>query len=171
VAHVRLNVKAYAPSGSSTPEITKKVQITLTKPIDAPKFDLSGLGKESLELTPGEAVNLNFVITSADAASSLKVELPNVKAMVGSPSLSCKASSTSAAKQDCTLSWKVPCSANDNDLSQQINMSAVATSAGRSSQVTNYTLKTVRSQKDKAASCTPAASIAAATGATAGVAK
>jgi hypothetical protein len=153
VAHVRLNVKAYAPSGSSTPEVTKKVQIILNRPIDAPKFDLSGLGKESLELTPGETVNLNFLITSANAASSLKVDLPNVKTLVGSPSLTCKASAASSAKQECTLSWQVPCAAGENDLAQQINMSAVATSNGRSSEATTYTLKTVRSQKAKAASC------------------
>jgi len=162
VAHVRLNVKAYAPSGSSTPEIVKLVQIILTKPVDAPRFDLSGLGKESLELTPGQTVNLNFVITSSASGSNLKVELPNVKTLPGSPSLSCKASALSAAKQECQLSWKVPCTANDNDLSQQISMNAVALSAGRSSEATAYVLKTVRSQNEKAASCTaaPAAGVA-----------
>jgi hypothetical protein len=157
VAHVRLNVKAYAPSGSSTAEIVKKVQIVLIKPVEAPRFDVSGLAKESLELTPGEAVTLNFVITSAAKDSQLKVELPNVKTLAGSPSLACKASTVSAAKQDCQLSWKVPCTATDSELAQQINMAAVAINAGRSSEATAYTLKTVRSQKDKAATCTAAA--------------
>lgn len=153
VANVRLSVKAYAPSGSSAPEVPKQVKIVLAKPVEAPRFDLSGLAQESLELTPGEQVNLKFVVTSAAKGSLVKVELPNVKTLVGSPSLSCQVSKLSTAKQDCQLSWKVPCSATDNDLSQQINMAAVAVNAGRSSEATAYTLKTVRSQKEKAASC------------------
>jgi hypothetical protein len=152
VAHVRLSIKAYAPTGSSTPEVVKKVQINLNKPVEAPRFDMSGLAAETLDLTPGEKMNFRFLVTSAAKGSSVKIELPDVKTLVGSPSLSCKSSLT-AAKQECLLSWKVPCSASDADLNQQIAMSAVAVSGGRSSDVTSYTLKTQRSAKPKAASC------------------
>lgn len=148
-AHVRLSFKVYSPMGSSTPEISKQLEIVLSKPVSAPRFDLSGLTEDSLELTQGETVKLSFTISSADTNAVVKVELPNVKTLVGAPTMTCQASVLGSFKQDCSFTWKVPCTATDAELTQGLTMTAITTAAGRSSEPVPYTLKTVRSVKEK----------------------
>lgn len=151
---VRLSFKAYSPYGASTPELLKQLKIGLTRPVAAPRFDLSGLGQEVLELTPGEKVKLSFFVASADSTSQVKVELPDLKTLPGGPTLKCAAAGS--AKQDCQLEWAVPCTAADRDLTQEIRMSATATVGGRNSEPVQQTLKTVRSKKEKVNCTNPA---------------
>ncbi len=146
-SHLRLSFKVYNEV-LSTPETVKHIQIALIKSVEAPRFDVSGLAQETLELTPGEKLKLSFTVKSANAKGKIKMELPNLKSVVGSPKISCVAA-LSSAEQNCQLQWNVPCAAKDADLSQEISMSAVATANGRSSEIVKYTLKTVRSAKEK----------------------
>jgi hypothetical protein len=154
-SHLRLSLKVYNES-LSTPESVKKIQVTLIKSVEAPRFEVLGLAQESLELTPGERIRLSFTVKSANTKSLVKVERPDLKSLVGSPQITCVASALTTAEQKCQLQWNIPCSAKDSDLTQEISLSAVATMAGRSSEVVKYTLKTIRSAKLNASCVTGA---------------
>ncbi len=146
-SHVRLSFKVYSPLGTSTPELVKKVQIALLKPVTAPRFDLSGLGQETLQLSPGDKINFKFFVSAADPESSVKVELPSIKS-VGLPKLTCKVSTLTTAKQDCQLVWNIPCSAKESDLTQELKMSAVSIADGRGSETVEQILKTTYVKKE-----------------------
>lgn len=150
---VRLSFKVYSPNGSSTAQVLKQIKIKYNRPLVAPRFDLSGLGQEALELTPGESLRLNFYVESSDSRAQVKVQIPDLAGLVGSPTLECKDSTTGAFRQACTLRWSVPCSAVDADLKKELKLSAQSTLSNTSSETASYTLKT---QKSKAASLCPA---------------
>ncbi|MEZ0392839.1 MAG: hypothetical protein ACAH59_11535, partial [Pseudobdellovibrionaceae bacterium] len=154
---VRMSFKVVAPSTSSSAEVLKQVKVKLTLPLAAPKFDLSGLKAQSLELTPGMKTTLIFTVESLHPRSSTKVNVQNISTLKGSPSITCKLAKNSKTRQECTLLWSVPCDATDADVTQNIDMSAVATIDGKDTDVTSYTLKTSRSPKAPVACKKPGA--------------
>jgi hypothetical protein len=144
---VRLSFKVYSPFGSATPEVLKQVKIQLDRPLSSPRFDLSGLGQETLELTPGEKIKLSFFVASNSQGAQLKVETPDLKTLPGSPVLKCEVSQKSPARQDCSLEWPVPCDAKDSDLTQEISVTATASLNGKNSDPVRQVIKTVASKK------------------------
>lgn len=145
---VRLSFKVYSPYGTSTPEVLSQVKVRYNRPVTAPRFDVSGLGQQGLQVAPGQKVNLNFGVSSADAQAVVKVE-PATNSLVGSPKVECKASAAGANKQECTLTWAVPCDAKAEQLNGEVAMTAVSVVNGRNSDVTSYKLKVLASQKDE----------------------
>lgn len=156
VSHVRFNLLVTSPFGTVTPQILKLVKIGMNRPVSSPRFDLAGLTGPALELTPGEKMKFNFTVVSGEPSAALKLELPDLKSLVGSPKLSCKVSPNGASKQDCSLEWTVPCAASDENLKQEIAMTATATIAGRNSEPVRQVLNTIRSKKDKVGCAAPA---------------
>ncbi|WP_155724073.1 hypothetical protein [Bdellovibrio bacteriovorus] len=153
---VRLSFKVYSPYGLSTPESLTQVKVRYTKAIQAPRFDLSGLGQQGLVVSPGQSVNLKFAVSSADNQALVKVESA-VSTLPGTPVVECKNSATTAAKQECSLTWTVPCDAKSEQLNGEITMNAQAVINGRNSDVTPYKLKVVASTEDKKLCATEAA--------------
>lgn len=145
---VRLSFKVYSPYGLSTPEALTQVKVRYTKPIAAPRFDLSGLGQQGLQVSPGQNVTLNFVVSSADKDAVVKVE-PATSSLPGTPKVECKDSAATPAKQECALTWAVPCNATAASLGGEIAMNAQSVVNGRNSDVTSYKLKVLASQEDK----------------------
>lgn len=139
---VRLSFKVYSPNGSSTAQTLKQVRIKYDRPVTAPRFDFSGLGQETLDLIPGERLRLNFYVESSDARAQVKVQIPDLSALIGTPTLTCQASSAGAFRQACSLSWSVPCSAQEKDLKNDIALSAQASFSNTSSETTTAVLKT-----------------------------
>ncbi|UYL08130.1 hypothetical protein B9G69_013850 [Bdellovibrio sp. SKB1291214] len=145
---VRFTVKAFSPNGLSTPETLVQVKIVYTKTITAPRFDVSGLGKQGLEVSPGEKIVLHFSASSNNRNAVVAVETKN-SVLPGNPQVSCAVSSTGNHKQDCTLTWEVPCDATSKTLKGSIDLAATSTLNGRISDVTDYSLKTLKAAKDK----------------------
>lgn len=145
---VRLNFKVYSPSGLSTPESLTQIKIRYSKPLAAPRFDVTGLGQQGLQVSPGQKVTLNFAVVSGDSQAQVKVEPPATN-LPGSPGLECKSAATGAAKQECALTWSVPCTAKADQLTGDISMNAQAVVNGRNSDVTAYKLKILPSSTDK----------------------
>lgn len=144
---VRLSFKVYSPNGSSTAQVLKQIKIKYDRPVAAPRFDLSGIvGKDALELTPGESLRLHFYVESTDTRAAVKVQIPDLKGLVGSPSLECKDSTTGSFRQACTLRWAVPCSATEEQLKNEIKLSAQGTFSNTSSETASYALKTQKSK-------------------------
>lgn len=147
-ARVRFSVKAFNPSGLATPESLVQVKIRYTKSITAPRFDVSGLAKQALEVSNGETVTLKFSASSADKEAVVKVESKN-STLAGNPQVSCADATTGSNKQECTLTWTVPCDAAAASLTGSVDMTATSTVNGRISDVTAYSLKTVKAATDK----------------------
>ncbi|MFN7729713.1 MAG: hypothetical protein ACK5P7_11200 [Bdellovibrio sp.] len=156
-SNVRFNLLVTSPFGTVTPQILKLVKIGLNRPVSAPRFDFAGLTGPALELTPGEKMKFNFIVSSADASSTVKLELPDLKTLVGAPKIACKSVINKPAKQECVLEWNVPCAATDAELKQEISMSATAVIAGRNSEPVQQVLNTVRSKKEKVGCAAPQA--------------
>ncbi|WP_413574471.1 hypothetical protein ACLVWU_09610 [Bdellovibrio sp. HCB290] len=152
---VRFSVKAFSPNGLSTAEATVQTKIVYTKTISAPRFDVSGLGKQGLEVSPGEKIVLRFSASSSSKNAIVAVETKNSD-LPGNPQVTCEASSTGGNKQECTLTWEVPCDATSKTLKGSIQMSATGTSNGQISNVTDYSLKTLKAAKDKGLCAAPA---------------
>lgn len=145
---VRLNFKVYSPYGLSTPESLTQVKIRYTKPISSPRFDVTGLGQQGLQVSPGQNVTLKFSVLSGDTNAQVKVEDIST-ALPGSPSLKCQQATSGAAKQECTLSWSVPCTSTADQLTGEISMSAQSVVNGRNSDVTVYKLKVLAAKENK----------------------
>jgi hypothetical protein len=145
---VRFTIKAFSPNGRSTPETLVQAKIVYTKTITAPRFDLSGLGKQGLEVSPGEKIVLQFSVASNNRNAVVAVET-KIPALPGTPQVSCAVSATGTHKQDCTLTWEVPCDATSKTLKGSIDLAATSTLNGRISDVTDYSLKTLKAAKDK----------------------
>lgn len=145
---VRLSFKVYSPSGLATPETLSQVKIRYTKTISAPRFDVSGLGQQGLQVSPGQKLTLNFTVLSADSQAQVKVEGPS-SSLPGSINVDCKNAAAGAAKQECTLSWSVPCNTSAEQLTGEIAMNAVSVVNGRNSEITAYKLKVLASKEDK----------------------
>ena len=152
---VRFSVKAFSPNGLSTAEQTVQTKIVYTKTISAPRFDVSGLGQQGLAVSPGEKIILRFSASSSSKNAVVAVETKN-SALPGNPQVSCEASASGSSKQDCTLTWEVPCDATSKTLKGSIEMSATGTLNGQISNVTEYALKTVKAAKDKGLCAAPA---------------
>lgn len=154
---VRLSFKVYSPSGIATPESLAQVKVRYTKPISAPRFDVSGLGQQGLEVSPGQNVTLKFTVASVDSQAQVKVETPTTS-LPGELDVVCKDSAASgAAKQDCTLTWSIPCKTSVEQLTGEMAMNAVSIVNGRNSEVTAYKLKVLPSKEDKKLCSTEAA--------------
>lgn len=150
---VRMSFKVTSPFGADSPEILKQLKIQRTTAFVAPQFDFSGMNSETLELTPGETKTVTFAVQSAQPLSTTKVEVKNISTLKGSPNVTCTTSSKAKSRQECTLTWNVPCNATNSDLTQSISMSAVTTIDGKNTDPTAFTLKTSRS-KEAAKNCT-----------------
>lgn len=149
---VRLSVKAYNPSGLSTAEKVAQVKIKYTKGLVAPKFDLSGLAQQALEVQKGQKVSLKFVVSSADKTSVVRVESAKSN-LAGNPQVSCGDSKEGTAKQDCTLTMNIACDAKAEALKGEIRMSAYSVSNGRNSEVTEYTLNVQPAAQEDTSLC------------------
>lgn len=147
-SRVRLSFKVYSPSGLATPESLTQVKIRYTKTITAPRFDVVGLGQQGLQVSPGQKVTLNFTVGTTDKEAAVKVEQA-ISTLPGSPTVNCVASQTGAAKQNCALSWEVPCDSKKEALTGDISMTAVSLVNGRNSELTTYKLKVLAAQEDK----------------------
>lgn len=145
---VRLNFRVFSPYGIATPEALSQVKIRYTKAIAAPRFDLSGLGQQGLQVAPGQNITLNFLVTSADSKAAVKVE-PVTSTLPGTPKVECRDAATGPAKQECTLTWSIPCGATNAALTGEIPMAAQSVSNGRNSEVTSYKLKVLPATDDK----------------------
>lgn len=145
---VRLSFKAFSPIGLATPETLQQIKIKYTKTITAPRFDVSGLAQQSLEVSRGQAVSLKFTVATPDSAAAVAVETKEAK-LAGSPSVTCQASASGANKQECTLSWNVPCDAALDQVAGQIEMTATSTVNSRSSETTAYALKVVNASTEQ----------------------
>lgn len=145
---VRLSFKAYSPFGLATPEQLTQVKIKYTKTITAPRFDLSGLAQQSLEVSRGQVVNLKFSVASADTTAAVAVETKD-STLAGKPSVTCQASTAGANKQDCTLAWTVPCDAALDQVAGSIDMTATSTVNSRTSETTAYSLKVVNATTEQ----------------------
>ncbi|WP_413293953.1 hypothetical protein ACLSU7_02345 [Bdellovibrio sp. HCB185ZH] len=152
---VRFSVKAFSPNGLSTAESVVQTKIVYTKTISAPRFDVSGLGKQGLEVSPGEKVTLRFAVSSSSKNAVVAVESKN-SGLPGNPQVSCETSAVGSNKQECTLTWEVPCDATSKTLKGAIEMSATGSLNGQVSNVTEYALKTVKAAKDKKLCAAPA---------------
>jgi len=144
---VRFVIKVYSPFNSATLPTVQETKILLNRAVTAPHFDLSALHAEALVLTPGQTTKLAFAVATSDQAAQLKLELPDLKNLPGSPQLNCAVSPKSDSEQNCQLQWKVPCSAKAEDLTQEIKMTATAESSGRNSTPVEQDLKTQWSSK------------------------
>lgn len=153
-SRVRMSFKVYSPLGTSSAEVVKQLKIMYNKSLAAPRFDFTALG-EALLLTPGETIKLIFNVTSADPRAEVKVQLPDLKGLVGSPTVTCANSRTGASIQVCKMSWSIPCSATDSDLKQDITFSASASTATASGETVTQVLKT-SATGEKSAVCLPA---------------
>lgn len=145
---VRFTVKVIGGRNMSTPAQVVQVKILRNAPIEAPRFDLSGLNAQALEVARGQEVSVSFNVASADAAATVKMEGMKTS-LPGAPKMNCQVSSGGTATQNCVLTWKVPCDTQDAKLNGDINMSAYAVVEGRNSQATAYTLKVVAAKEDK----------------------
>ncbi|WP_413581547.1 putative Ig domain-containing protein [Bdellovibrio sp. HCB288] len=152
---IRFSVKAYGANGRSAPETLVQAKILYTKTITAPRFDVSGLGKQGLEVSPGEKIVLQFSASSNNRNAAVNVETKS-STLPGNPQVACVTSAVGASKQDCTLTWEVPCDATSKTLKGSIPMAATSTLNGRISDVTDYSLKTVKTAKDKGLCAAPA---------------
>ncbi|WP_413584080.1 hypothetical protein [Bdellovibrio sp. HCB274] len=152
---VRFSVKVFSPNGLSTAEALVQTKIVYTKTISAPRFDVSGLGKQGLEVSPGEKIVLRFSAGSNSKNAVVAVESKNTD-LPGNPQVACEASAAGSNKQDCTLTWEVPCDATAKTLKGAIPMTAVGTANGQVSNVTEYSLKTLKAAKDKGLCAAPA---------------
>ncbi len=152
---VRLSFKVYSPFGLATPETLTQIKVKYTKAITAPRFDLSALGQQSLEVSRGQVINLKFAVSSPDTAATVAVVAQESK-LAGKPAVSCQNSAVGANKQDCTLSWTVPCDAALDQVAGTVDMTATSTVNSRDSETTSYSLKVVNAAKEQSL-CTPKA--------------
>lgn len=141
---VRLSFTAHSPYGLSTGETLAQVKINYVRPIEAPRFDMSGLGQETLEVARGQKITLNFYVASADTTARTKVEQGRTE-LVGSPTVSCKDSSAGAFKQACSLVWEIPC-AGTSEIKGEIPLTAQSVINGRNSDFTRHSIKVTQSK-------------------------
>ncbi|MBX3040338.1 MAG: hypothetical protein KF789_06475 [Bdellovibrionaceae bacterium] len=153
---VRLSFKVQSPSGATSAEILKQVKIRYDRPLNAPRFDLSGLGQDNLEVTAGMNLTLAFYVETGLAKSTIKVTSADVAKLPGKASLACKDSAAkSGSRQICALRWSIPCDTSDAALDRQIEFQAQSTVSGQNSETVKQVLKVVKS-KD-ASTCQPGA--------------
>lgn len=144
---VRLSFRVDSPAGASSSSILKLVKIKYNKPMNAPRFDLSGLGQESLEVSAGSNVTLSFYVETALPGAAISVTSADIKKLPGQATLSCQNSNvTQGTRQMCTLRWKIPCDTSDAALEQQIEMQAETSLEKASSEKITQILKTVKSK-------------------------
>ncbi len=144
---VRFNMKVKGVEGTTSDTIVKQIRIRLVKPIASPRFDLSGIRPEAIELLTGQTLKLPFVVISGDLNAEVKIEIPNLKTLPGSPEITCKSTPEAKNRKDCQLQWTVPCATNANELRQEISITAAATIEGKNSKRVTLTLKTSASKK------------------------
>jgi hypothetical protein len=137
---VRVSFKVKSPLYDFvSAESVSLIKITYNKPASAPRFDLVGLGQPKLVVNPGQKTTLNFVVTSAEKTAKVQVSTAPSK-LAGSPAVVCKDSKEGSFKQDCTMTWEVPCDAAKDQITGTVQMSAVAIVNGQNSDETRYDL-------------------------------
>ncbi|XGC82203.1 hypothetical protein ACES2L_06860 [Bdellovibrio bacteriovorus] len=134
-----------AYDGLQTAPTVQRIKIAYTKPISAPRFDLTSIGQTGLKASPGKTVVANFTVTSADAQAEVKVETP-VTSLDVNPSLTCVDASTGANKQNCTLSLNVSCDTKLENLNGDITVNALSVVNGRNSNLVAAKIKVVATQ-------------------------
>jgi hypothetical protein len=144
---VRMSFRVVSPLGADSPEFVKEVNIKHTTSVLTPKFDVADLTGDALELVPGETATLKFKAGTLIGGSTAQVEVSDISSLKGSPKITCATDKEVKSRRACTLTWSVPCEANEGDLNQSISMSAVTTLNGKNSDATSYVLKTVMSKK------------------------
>lgn len=137
---VRFTFKVVGGRNLATPAQVFQVKINRTLPLEAPRFDLSGLKAESLKVARGQEISLGFNVSSVTSKANVKVEALQTS-LPGSPKLTCKASTQGAATQECVIVWKVPCDTEDAKLKGEITLSAYAVLEGRNSQAVQHTVQ------------------------------
>ena len=149
---VRLSFQVKSPyNGTLSADVLKQIKISYNKPLAAPHFDFIGLEKGILELTPGQKMNFKFYVESLSNGASVKIEIPDLKNLLGAPTIECTVAKDKSSRQNCILKWNVPCSAQDQELSQQIKMTAQSMVEGKNSDPVEQILKTQRSKAAKIA--------------------
>jgi uncharacterized protein involved in outer membrane biogenesis len=124
------------------------IKIKYNKPATAPRFDLVGLGQPKLEVSPGQKVTVKFAVSSSEKGAVVAISTKQ-STLAGNPEVNCKDSSVGASKQDCAMTWNVPCDAAQDQLTGKIEMSAVATLNGLASEPTQYELSVQVAKVDK----------------------
>lgn len=141
---VRLSFKVYNGTGLSTPDTLHQLKIRYDKAITAARFDFSGLGKQAVEVSRGETINLKFVVSSTDSKAQVSVTA-DAKSLPGSPTVTCQNSKDGANKQNCLLYWKVPCDADVAALNGEVAMTAV----NQNGETIQHTLQTKAAKQEK----------------------
>lgn len=124
---VRLSFKAFSPFGSATAEQLALVKIVYAKELTSPRFDLSTIGGNVLEVSPGDDIGkmgMAFFVYAGQAGAEVKVEVPNLTGISGNPKIVCVASQFGNSLQSCQIKWSVPCNAKAADLNQKITLTA-----------------------------------------------
>jgi len=146
---VRVSFKVKSPLYDfSSPETTSLIKINYTKAATAPRFDLVALGQPKLEVNKGQKLTLNFVVSSSEKAAKVQVSTKPSQ-LAGNPAVACKDSAEGASKQDCAMTWTVPCDAAADQITGKVEMSAVAVLNGQSSAETHYDLMVEPSKVDQ----------------------
>jgi hypothetical protein len=146
---VRVSFKVKSPNyGFTSNESTSLIKIKYNKPATAPRFDLVGLGQPKLEVSPGQKVTVKFAVSSSEKGAVVAISTKQ-STLAGNPEVNCKDSSVGASKQDCAMTWNVPCDAAQDQLTGKIEMSAVATLNGLASEPTQYELSVQVAKVDK----------------------
>lgn len=145
---VRLSFKVFSPFGLATPETLTQLKVAYINTLTAPRFDLVALGKPVLEVSRGQVVDFKFTASSPNNAAVVAVVVAEPK-LAGKASITCQNSAVGANKQDCTLSWTVPCDAAVDQVAGKIDMTATSALDGRTSETTSYSLKVVNASPEK----------------------
>ncbi len=147
--HVRLSFKVFN-GGLSSPEVLSQVKINYSRNLSAPRFDVSGLGKTSLQVSRGQTISLKFNASSVDTKAVVTVT-SQPSTLPGAPTVACQVSAQGANKQDCILTWAIPCDATLDKLAGTVDMTATSAREGRDSQSVNYSLQVTaaKTQNDK----------------------
>jgi hypothetical protein len=136
---VRFKIKILSPFGTSASlvhsmKIVQATQKAASADISSlsmlPRFDMSGVGSDVLELSPGDKLKLKFRVEALEETSVVSVESAQLAEITGKPSLQCANSKKGARLQECTLDWSVPCNISQNDMPDGIAFNAVASSGG-----------------------------------------
>jgi len=122
--HVRMSFRVTNSFGVSTAEKVVQVKIDHSAALTTPQFDMSSLGNETLEVSPGDNLRLIFNVEAGGVQNVVNVETPHLTGISGNPAISCKASTVGSFRQVCELKWSVPCNINSSELNQKIALTA-----------------------------------------------
>lgn len=144
---VRLSFKVESPSTATSPEILKQVKIKYDRALNLPRFDMSGLGQENLEVEAGMNLTLAFYVETALPGATLKVQSADVAKLPGQASLACRNSETRVgSRQLCALRWNIPCGLAADQIARNVEFQAQSTLSGQASETVKQVLKVTSKQ-------------------------